>query len=134
MDIDIVKLEKKNDQRGYLIQYLINSELSNQELGTIYIVFINPKMVRACHFHKRKEEWLGIIYGNCKVVLEDVITNEKREFILNSSDDKLTKIRIGPFIAHGLKNLLNDISIVIGYANEAYNPEDPDTYYYELEL
>ena len=134
MRVEIVELEKKKDHRGFLVQYLTNSELKSKRFGTLYVVYIAPKTVRACHFHKRKQEWSWVAYGKCKFVLQNVRTKEKTELILDSSTDKIVRITIEPFVAHGIKNLSESASIIIGYASEAYDPDDPDTYPYKLEL
>jgi len=131
---NFLELEKMKDHRGFLVQYLTNSELDSKKFGTLYMVHIAPKMVRACHFHKRKWEWLWVAHGKCEFVLQDVKTKEEAKIISDSSVDKVVRITIAPFVAHGIKNLLDDVSIVIGYASEEYDFKDPDTYPYKLRL
>lgn len=134
MNVNTTILEKIKDHRGFLVQCLTNSELKNKQFGTIYVVYIAPKMVRGRHYHKTKQEQLWIASGRCKIVLLDVRTKEKAEFILDSSDDKVTRITIEPFVVHGIENLSDEVSIIIGYSDEPYNAKDPDKYSYDLKL
>ncbi len=134
MDVEITELEKKVDDRGFLVEFLKQPELKdkNKIFGQIYFVTFTPNAVRGHHYHRLKDEWFGIAQGRCEVVLEDVKTKEKMKIILDSNDDKIKQIRIGPNIVHTIKNLSNDISVLIAYGSKSFKSEDPDTYPYEL--
>lgn len=134
MDIEIVQVEKHADERGVLVEFLKGDELgsSNKEFAQIYFATFAPGKIRGCHYHKEKEEWFGIISGVMKVVLEDVQTKERKEIILDSSDETLTRIKIGANIAHGFKNLSKDPSILIAYGTEIHDHIQPDQYDYDL--
>ena len=134
MPIKIEKIEKKMDNRGFLVQYLTRTELKSEIFGTLYMVTFAPNSVRACHYHKEKREYLFVAYGKCKIVLENVQTKKRTEFTLDSSDDKVIRITVEPFVAHGIMNLSSQVSVVIGYANREYVPNNTDTYFYQLNL
>jgi len=132
MSVEIVEIDKKEDKRGSLVQFLTQPELIEKRFGTAFFIYIAPKKDRSCHFHKRKKEWFGIVHGKCNVILEDIKTKKRQELVLDSSSVKFVRIKVCPLIAHHIENLLDDISILIGYMDEPYDPNDPDTYYYKF--
>ena len=65
-----------------------------------------------------------------KLVLKDMKTSEMQEVILDEDELKLVRIKAG--IAHGFKNIGNDMLYLLYYVDTPYNPKNPDTYPVEL--
>ncbi len=134
MDFEIMHLTKHNDPRGYLVEFLKNSELSapNKNFGQIYFVTFNKKnVIRGNHYHKETEEWFGVLSGSVLVVLEDVNTKERKTFELHYDETEFVRLKIGIEIAHAFKSLSNAV-ILLDYANRQYDPNYTDRHFYML--
>ncbi|MBX7074653.1 MAG: WxcM-like domain-containing protein [Pirellulales bacterium] len=128
MKYDLQECVKHTDQRGYLVEFLRRDELVDLHVpfGQIYFVtFERPGQVRGNHFHKRGSEWFGVAEGTLEVVLEDVRTKERAEFILRSDDKLFHRLTIGPYIAHAFRNM-TPTAILIDYTSEQFDRQDPD--------
>lgn len=134
MDFEISHLLKHNDPRGYLVEFLKNEELSqdNKSFGQIYYVTFSAKdVIRGNHYHKKTEEWFGVLFGSLQVVLEDVNTKDRKIFELHSSENEFIRLRIGKGIAHAFKCLSNS-AILLDYANKQYDSVNTDRFAYFL--
>ena len=115
------KLEIKSDERGKLIEVF---KLPN--FGQVYYVTANPGVVRGDHYHSRKEEKFCVIEGEAKISLKNRETAEIKEFIVSGGNPELIDIPSGWI--HNIKNIGKNEVKLLAWANEVYNPEDPDTY------
>lgn len=134
MDYELVECSKHADERGYLVEFLRHEELDRQHtaFGQVYFVtFERPRQVRGNHYHTRGREWFGVAHGTLEVVLEDVRTRERVEFVLRSDDKSFTRLSIGPYIAHAFRNL-SPTAILIDYATEQFDHVDHDRNPYVL--
>ena len=134
MDYKIVFCEKHTDERGYLVEFLKNSELEEEfkKFGEIYFVtFDKPNVVRGNHYHTRFSEWFGIAHGRIEVVLEDVKTKERITLILDANDKKFVRLYTGPYVAHAFRNL-SPTALLLNYVTEEYNKTDSDRNEYIL--
>jgi dTDP-4-dehydrorhamnose 3,5-epimerase-like enzyme len=134
MDFDIVKLKKKINKSGFLVEFLNGNELdkSNKQFNQIYVATILPGEFRGNHYHKKKFEWFTIFNGRIKVILEDIKTKERKEFILDSSQEYLSRIFLNSGIAHVFKNISESTVVLVAYTNKIYDPKKPDTYDYKV--
>lgn len=134
MDYKIIFCEKHLDSRGYLVEFLKNSELEKEfkKFGEIYFVtFEKSNMVRGNHYHTRFSEWFGIAYGKIEVVLEDVNTKERIALVLDANDKKFVRLYTGPYVAHAFRNL-TPTAVLLNYVTEEYNKDDTDRNEYIL--
>ncbi|MGD9645641.1 MAG: WxcM-like domain-containing protein [Pirellulales bacterium] len=134
MDYELVECSKHTDERGYLVEFLRYEELDEQHtpFGQVYFVtFERPRQVRGNHYHTRGREWFGVANGTLEVVLEDVRTRERVQFVLRSDDKSFTRLSIGPYIAHAFRNV-SPTAILIDYATEQFDHEDHDRNPYVL--
>ncbi|NTW13969.1 MAG: hypothetical protein HGA31_02985 [Candidatus Moranbacteria bacterium] len=135
MNYEITKLKKMSDKRGYLIEFLKNSEIENKEFGQNYFVtFDSKEQIRGNHYHKKKSEWFAIAFGKAEVNLRDLQTGETVSLILSDDEDGyLTRLFVGTNIAHSFKSL-SEKAVLLNYTDREYHLEDPDTYFYDLGL
>jgi dTDP-4-dehydrorhamnose 3,5-epimerase-like enzyme len=134
MKYDLQQCIKHTDRRGYLVEFLRHDELDRQMLsfGQIYFVtFERPGQVRGNHYHTRAHEWFGVAHGTLEVVLEDVRTKERAEFVLRADDKLFQRLTIGPFVAHAFRNV-TPTAILIDYTSEQFDRDDPDRNEYIL--
>jgi UDP-2-acetamido-2,6-beta-L-arabino-hexul-4-ose reductase len=125
MRVDIRKIEKREDARGWLIEVL-RGDVIGEEIKHIHFSISKPNAVRGKHYHKRKIEWFCVVKGIAKLILEDLNTKESKELIL--SEENLLLVEIHPYIVHTLQNIGNSDMCLIAIVNEVFNPKDPDTY------
>ena len=130
-NIEILDLDKKSDERGWLIEVL-GGELPEgcKEFGQLHISVAYPGKVRGNHYHTRKIEWFCGPAGKGLLLLKDRETGEIREVMMGVNN--LKTIKIQPGTIHAIKNIGKDDMVLIVYANESFDPEDPDTYYEKI--
>ena len=130
-NIEILDLDKKSDERGWLIEVL-GGELPEgcEEFGQLHVSVSYPGKVRGNHYHTRKVEWFCVPAGQGLLLLKDQETGETQEVIMGVNN--LKTIKIQPGTIHAIKNIGEDDMVLIVYANESFDPEDPDTYYEQI--
>ena len=130
-NIEILDLDKKSDERGWLIEVL-GGELPEgcREFGQLHVSVAYPGKVRGNHYHTRKVEWFCVPAGQGLLLLKDKETGETQEETMGINN--LKTIKIEPGTIHAIKNIGEDDMVLIVYANESFDPEDPDTYYEQI--
>ena len=130
-NIEIFDLDKKSDERGWLIEVL-GGELPEdcKEFGQLHVSVAYPGKVRGNHYHTRKVEWFCVPTGKGLLILKDQETGETQEVMMGVNN--LKTIKIEPGTIHAIKNIGEDDMVLIVYSNESFDPEDPDTYYEKI--
>jgi len=126
MDCKIETIRKHPDERGELVVFLRKRELeqARQAFGQIYfITFEGAGTVRGNHYHKRWREWFGIVHGEVRAELEDIVTKEKRSCVLSAGHSAYTRLEIGPNIAHAFR-CLSPSAALLNYADAEWTAED----------
>ena len=130
-NIEILDLEKKSDQRGWLIEVLGgNLPEGCKEFGQLHVSVAYPGKVRGNHYHTRKVEWFCVPAGKGLLLLKDRKTGEPREVLMGVNN--LKTIKIEPGAIHAIKNIGEENMVLIVYSNESFDPEDPDTFYEKI--
>lgn len=123
----IIGLKTVRDNRGFLIEYLKNSELEEMKskFGMIYVASIAPGNCRGNHYHKNKAELICCVHGKVNVILFDVKKKKREELVLDSSDEKIKRLLIKPGVAHLFENNFDETAVLIAHSSEgAYNKDD----------
>ncbi|MDY6853868.1 MAG: cupin domain-containing protein [Thermodesulfobacteriota bacterium] len=128
--VEIKELDYFEDDRGWLLKVLKQEYFGKNTLGEIYITTANPGIVKAKHYHKYTNEWFCVIKGTGKLVLQDLDTEEKKEITMG--DGKFVTVKIPFGIVHAVKNIGKEMMYLIAIADQPYNRENPDTYFYNL--
>lgn len=126
---EVKNLKKHVDERGLLVEILRDDEI-DEEIKQVYFSITKPGAVRGNHYHKRKVEWFCVIRGLAKLVMEDIVSRERREYILNGKDPKIVKVP--PGVAHAIQNIGDSDMYLVIIVNEVFDPNDPDTYYMQI--
>lgn len=119
------------DARGKLVLFLQNDQMNGpREFGQLYFVTFEKKGVtRGNHYHKKCDEWFGIVTGRVKVLLENIKTHEQAVHILDAKDEEYVRLHVAPEMAHTIV-ALSAGAILISYANRQWTPDD--TYDYQI--
>ncbi len=129
--IQVRDLDKKSDERGWLIEMLGPDLVNGQErFGQIHVSVGHPGKVRGNHYHRRKTEWFCVPSGQGRLLLKDRETGEEREILMG--ENALRTVRIQPGTVHAIKNVGRNDMVLIVYTDEPFNPADPDTYFQKI--
>ncbi|MCG2689964.1 WxcM-like domain-containing protein [Candidatus Parcubacteria bacterium] len=125
----ITNLEKHSDERGVLVEFARADKLK-EGIKQVHSVTINPGKERGGHYHLKTMEWFFLVQGKAELILTNIESKEEQVFILEGEAPQL--ISIFPKVSHKIKNISEDISILLAVTSEPYDKDKPDTYKYEL--
>lgn len=128
MKIKTIKLEKKEDVRGALIQNE-SAEIRNK-MKHFFVSTSKEGVVRGQHYHTKKVEWFLVIKGSAKIYFEDINTHEKDNLNLSESDPQI--VEVPPLVAHSIKNTGNKEMVLLAIVNEPLDNKNPDTFPYKV--
>lgn len=115
-------LELKTDDRGSLFE-LIKSE----HFGQIFVSKTFKGITRGNHYHDSKIEKFCVIQGRAVIRFRHVLSKEVIEYPV--SGEKIEVVDIPPGYTHNIENLGDGEMIVLFWANQVFNPDNPDTYF-----
>ncbi len=114
--------EMKKDERGWLFE-LIKSEKS----GQIFVSKTLPGVTRGDHYHDTKAEKFCVIQGNGIIRFRMVDSDKIIEYPVN--DQEICIVDIPPGNTHSIENTGDKDMICLFWANQIFNPEQPDTHF-----
>ena len=123
--IRIKDLEKKVDERGFLVEVIKDYEVG-KKFGQFMVTTAKPGKVKGNHYHKRKHEYYCVIKGKCKLAVVDNKTGKREEVIL--SGDRPQLVTINPNVSHAVQNVGSVNMYLLIYIDESFDPSDPDTF------
>ena len=130
--VEIKELDYFEDERGWLLKILKQEYMGKSNLGEIYLTTANPGIVKARHYHKYTNEWFCVIKGTGKLVLQDLDTAEKK--VITMGNGKFVTVKIPSRIVHAVKNVGKEMMYLVAVADQPYDPENPDTYPYNMTI
>jgi len=98
--------------------------------GQFSVNITKPGITKGNHWHNTKNEKFLVVSGNGLICLRKVFTEEIIEYCI--SGEKMEIIDIPTGYTHNIKNIGDTDLITFMWANEAFNPEKPDTYFLEV--
>jgi len=113
-------LEKHEDSRGVFVEML-----KTHDSGQFSYFTAHPGVTRGGHYHHTKSEKFLVIQGKARFGFQQIETGETYECFTRGSSPEI--IETIPGWAHDITNVGDDKMIVLLWANEIFNPEDPDT-------
>ena len=116
------ELELKTDPRGTLFELL-----KTKSAGQIFLSTTLPGITRGNHFHHTKTEKFVVIQGSGLIQFRSAIGEDLIEY--NVSGSRPTVVDIPPGYTHNITNTGNDIMITLFWANEVFDPQNPDTFF-----
>lgn len=115
------QLEPKEDARGVLIEVF-----KMPTDGQIFYSTSRPGVIRGNHYHTRKIERFCVIEGEGTIRLRNRATNEIREFNVSGRQPQTVTMLIN--WTHNIQNTGTTEMKLLAWADEIFNPEDPDTF------
>ena len=114
------KIESHSDTRGNFVEMLKTKNSGQFSYFTAY-----PGITRGGHYHHTKSEKFLVIQGNAKFSFRHIVSNDS--FTIETSGANPTIVETIPGWSHAIKNIGEDLMLVMLWANEQFNKELPDT-------
>lgn len=110
------------DERGWLFE-LIKSE----HFGQIFVSKTLPRITRGDHYHDTKLEKFCVIQGQGIIRFRHIHSKEILEYPVD--DKTISVVDIPPGYTHSIENNGDTEMICLFWANQVFDPEEPDTYW-----
>lgn len=118
-------LTMHQDHRGSFTEVL-----KKEGVGQISINVSKPGITKGEHWHHSKNEKFLVVYGEGEISMRHIITNETHTYSV--SGDKLEVVDIPTGYTHNIKNTGTHDMVTLMWANESFDPHNPDTYFLEV--
>ncbi|MDA9319267.1 NAD-dependent epimerase/dehydratase family protein [Candidatus Thioglobus sp.] len=108
------------DERGMFAEIL-----KTKDSGQFSFFTAKPGVTRGGHYHHSKTEKFLVVQGRAKFGFRNVTTDETHEIITTSKELKI--VETVPGWSHDITNIDTEEIIVMLWANEIFDPNNPDT-------
>ena len=116
-------LKMNCDERGSFTELL-----KTANCGQISVNISKPGITKGQHWHNTKWEFFIVVAGTALIQQRKVDTDEVLEFKV--SGENIQAVHMLPGYTHNIINLSEtDDLVTVMWANEAFDPEHPDTYF-----
>lgn len=119
------ELKEYKDPRGSFVEIL-----KTVDSGQFSISTSKPGITRGNHYHNTKNEKFLVIKGEAVIRFRHIYSDEVIEY--HVSDKKLEVVDIPTGYTHNITNTGTDEMVLVLWANEQFDRENPDTYYLEV--
>lgn len=119
-------LVSHKDQRGSFTE-----AFKTNDFGQVSVNVSHPGITKGDHYHMSKNEKYLVVTGTCEIKLRKVGTDKVISYTCSGKDLKV--VDIPPGYTHNITNIGTEDSVTIMWANELYDPKNPDTYYLPVE-
>lgn len=109
-----------SDTRGIFVEIL-----KILDTGQLSYFSAPPGVARGGHYHHTKTEKFLVVSGKARFCFRNIINNECVEIFTSSEMPKV--VETIPGWAHDITNVGENEMVVLIWANEIYDPNDPDT-------
>ncbi|PKF74310.1 NAD-dependent epimerase/dehydratase family protein [Chryseobacterium sp. PMSZPI] len=120
-----VKFTQHTDPRGAFVE-VIRLGIGGQCSFSTTV----SDITRGNHYHTRKIERFAVIKGKALIQLRKIDTDEILDFYLDGTEPAYVDIPI--WYTHNIKNIGDEDLYTIFWIDEPFNPEDSDTYFFEV--
>ena len=124
------KLKMNVDERGSFTEFI-----KTPERGQVSVNISKPGITKGNHWHHTKNEKFLVVSGTGVIrfrKIEPGIEDEKRVIEYFVSEQMLEVVDIPVGYTHNIENLCDKDMVTIMWANEAFDPSKPDTYFEEV--
>ena len=118
-------LNTHEDHRGSFTEFL-----KSDDRGQISVNISRPGVVKGNHWHHTKVEKYLVVSGTGVIRFRLLSSDQVTEYLV--SGDKLEVVDIPAGYTHNIENLGCGDMVTIMWANECFDPKNPDTYFLEV--
>ncbi len=119
------KLKENIDERGKFVEIL-----KTRENGQFSYLTAPPGATRGCHYHHTKSEKFLVVSGRARIRFRNILTNDLHE--IEVSDRVSEIIDTIPGWVHDISNIGDTTLVVLLWANEIFDKNNPDTIYSQI--
>lgn len=119
------KLPVYEDHRGRFVEML-----KTKDSGQFSFFTTHPGVTRGGHYHHSKNEKFLVIKGKARFRFRHIISGETYEIFTDGMKPKI--VETVPGWSHDIKNISDDEMIVMLWANEIFDRQQPDTISHEV--
>ncbi|MPY24858.1 UDP-2-acetamido-2,6-beta-L-arabino-hexul-4-ose reductase [Shewanella sp. YLB-07] len=112
---------RHSDERGTFVEML-----KTKDSGQFSFFTAHPGITRGGHYHHSKTEKFLVIKGKALFKFQNIITDERYELAINGEESKI--VETAPGWSHDVTNIGDDELIVMLWANEIFDRNNPDTF------
>ena len=122
----IYDLKMNCDQRGSFTEIIRTADR-----GQFSVNVSKPGITKGNHWHHTKNEKFVVVSGHGLIRLRKIDTDEVVEFEV--SGERIQVVEMIPGYTHSIVNLSDTQDLVtVMWANEAFDPQKPDTFFQEV--
>jgi len=125
VDLCTYSLKRHADARGSFVEML-----KTRDSGQFSYFTAHPGVTRGGHYHHSKTEKFLVISGRARFKFKHMQTGQSYELI--TSGDVAQVVETIPGWAHDITNVGRDDLIVMLWANEIFDEDNPDTFTHSL--
>lgn len=119
------ELKMNKDHRGSFTEFI-----KTIDRGQISINISKPGITKGNHWHHTKNEKFLVVSGQGVIRFRDINSTEVIEYFV--SGEKLEVVDIPPGYTHNIENLGTSDMVTVMWANEQFDPNNPDTIFVEV--
>lgn len=119
------KLTMHTDERGSFTEFL-----RTPERGQVSINVSKPGITKGNHWHHTKNEKFLVVSGEGLIRFRHIDSEEIIEYRV--SGEKLEVVDIPVGYTHSIVNVGDTDLVTVMWANECFDPDNPDTYFLEV--
>jgi UDP-2-acetamido-2,6-beta-L-arabino-hexul-4-ose reductase len=113
------------DERGMFAEML-----KTKDSGQFSFFTAKPGVTRGGHYHHSKTEKFLVVQGEARFGFRHIVSNETYEIM--TSVNKLKIVETVPGWSHDITNIGTEEMVVMLWANEIFDPDNPDTMTYKV--
>jgi UDP-2-acetamido-2,6-beta-L-arabino-hexul-4-ose reductase len=113
------------DERGLFAEIL-----KTKDSGQFSFFTAKPGVTRGGHYHHSKTEKFLVVQGDAKFGFRHIISDQIYE--ITTSGNKLKIVETVPGWSHDITNIGTEVMVVMLWANEIFDPDNPDTLAYKV--
>lgn len=113
------------DERGSFTEFL-----RSPERGQVSINVSKPGITKGNHWHHTKNEKFLVVSGEGLIRFRHIESEEIIEYRVNGKKLQVVDIPVG--YTHSIVNVGDTDLVTVMWANEPFDPENPDTYFMEV--
>jgi UDP-2-acetamido-2,6-beta-L-arabino-hexul-4-ose reductase len=118
-------LKMNVDQRGSFTEFI-----KTPDRGQVSINISKPGITKGNHWHHTKNEKFLVVSGKGVIRFRKIYSDEIIEYFVTG--EKMEVLDIPTGYTHNIENLGDTDMVTIMWANEYFDPEEPDTFFLEV--
>eukprot|EP00130_Batrachochytrium_dendrobatidis_P008416 XP_006683291.1 hypothetical protein BATDEDRAFT_93057 [Batrachochytrium dendrobatidis JAM81] len=118
-------LKMNVDQRGSFTEFM-----RTPERGQVSVNVSKPGITKGNHWHHTKNEKFLVVSGEGMIRFRKIDSEEIIEYKVSA--EKLQVVDIPTGYTHSIVNVGESDLVTVMWANECFDPENPDTYFVEV--